>query len=593
MRRPRRLAPLVLTFGLLLAAGAGSAAHAAEKLKIEVDGVSGNLKRNVLATLSLEEARQKRKKELTEELIRRLHAKAPDEIGTALQPFGYYRPQVQSTLEREGTTWVARYRIDAGPQLFVTSLDLKVDGPGASDPGFTERVQSFPLRKGAPLFHPAYEVGKQSLVDYAAAEGYLDAEYKVNQIRIDQAAYTCDVVLHFDTGPRYLFGPVRFHQDFLDPALLRGYVNFKEGETLNVNKLLEMQTSLSGSPYFQRVEVLPREEEAKDLEVPIDVDLVPSKPQRWHFGLGYGTDTGPRGTASLELRHINREGHHFLAETTVSEIDKSFSSSYQIPGAYPRTDVISFDAGYAFLNPKTSESRIFKISSSLSQSIGIWRQSLSLGFQHEGFTIGLDKGTSHLLIPDASWSLVRADNRIYTTHGQKVQIDLRGADSSVLSNATFVQEKVEGIFIRSFAQRFRFISRAQVGDTQTNDFHELPPTIRFFAGGDQSVRGYAYQQLGDKDANGHVIGGKALMTGSVEVDYTYLEHWKFLDKWGVAAFFDAGNATSSLSTGVLEHGAGLGLRWVSPVGPVHLDFARALTQPGHPLRIHFTIGPDL
>lgn len=589
MKRARRLALTVLVVGLPFA----GAAQAAEKLKIEIDGVSGDLRRNVLATLSLEEARQKKKKDLTEELIRRLHAKAPDEIGTALQPFGFYRPQVQSTLEREGSTWVARYRIDAGPQLHVTTLDLRVDGPGANDPGFQERVQGFPLKQGDPLFDPAYDVGKQSLVDYAAAEGYLDAEYKVNQIRIDQAAYTCDVVLHFDTGPRYLFGPVTFHQNFLDPALLRGYVTFQQGETLNVNKILDMQTALSGSPYFQRVEVLPRQDQAQGLEVPIEVDLVPSKPQRWHTGLGYGTDTGPRGTASLELRHINREGHRAQASVTASQIDKSFTSSYQIPGAYPRTDVISFDAGYAFLSPKTSESRIFKVSAGRSESLGEWRQSLSLGFQREGFTIGLDKGTSRLLIPDASWSLVRADNRIYTTHGQRVQIELRGAEKSVLSNDTFLQEKVEGTFIRSFAGRFRFITRAQVGDTQTSDFHALPPTIRFFAGGDQSVRGYAYQQLGDKDAAGHVIGGKALLTGSVEVDYTYLEHWKFLDKWGVAAFFDAGNATSSLSSGSLERGAGVGLRWLSPIGPIHIDAAWAISQPGHPLRIHFTVGPDL
>jgi translocation and assembly module TamA len=287
---------------------------------------------------------------------------------------------------------VARYRIDPGPPLLVTTFDLRIDGAGAADPGFRNRVGSFPLRQGEILYHPAYEVGKQALVDYAAAAGYLDATYKVSEIRIDEAAYTCDVILHFDTGPRYLFGPVTFNQDFLDPAILRGYVTFKQGDPLDLNKLLEMQTALSGSPYFQRVEVLPREDQAQGLEVPIEADLVPSKPQRWHFGIGYGTDTGPRATAAFELRHINREGHRAQAEAKISEIDKSFTAGYQIPGPFPRTDVISFDAGYAFLNPKTSESRIFKLGSSLSESRGQWRQSVSLGFQREVFTIGLDGG---------------------------------------------------------------------------------------------------------------------------------------------------------------------------------------------------------
>ena len=105
------------------------------------------------------------------------------------------------------------------------------------------------------------------------------------------------------------------------------------------------------------------------------------------------------------------------------------------------------------------------------------------------------------------------------------------------------------------------------------------------------MRGYAYQQLGELDAGRHVIGGKDLLTGSVEVDYR-LPALHFLERWGVAAFFDAGNARNTFS-GKLETGTGVGLRWVSPIGPLRLDFAWAMTRPGHPLRIHLTVGPDL
>ena len=209
---------------------------------------------------------------------------------------------------------MATYRVDPGPPLKLTAVDVRVDGPGATDPGFRERVLSFPLHEGDVLYHPGYDVGKQTLVDYAAAGGYLDAAYTVNEIRVDQAAYTAAIVLHFSTGPAYLFGPVTFEQDFLDPDILRGYVTFKEGERLNVDKLLEMQAALSDSPYFQRVEVLPRQDQAENLRVPIEVELLASKRQRWHAGLGYGTDTGPRGTVALELRRINRHGHRGQSE---------------------------------------------------------------------------------------------------------------------------------------------------------------------------------------------------------------------------------------------------------------------------------------
>jgi translocation and assembly module TamA len=173
-----------------------------------------------------------------------------------------------------------------------------------------------------------------------------------------------------------------------------------------------------------------------------------------------------------------------------------------------------------------------------------------------------------------------------------VEFTLRGADESLLSNASFLQVSAQGKLIRSFADRFRFITRLQVGHTETDQLRELPPTIRFFAGGDQSVRGYGYQQLGPLDEAGHVIGGEDLLTGSVELEYRFLEKWLFLEKWGVAVFYDTGNAMRSFS-GSLEEGAGVGLRWVSPIGPIRADAAWALTEPGTPVRFHLTVGPDL
>lgn len=582
-----RLLLLAAVSSLLLAP---AAVHAAEKVRVEIDGLPRDLRANVLANLSLQEARGD--DDLTEERIRRLHTRSEEEIGLALQPFGYYRPTVQATLERDGDTWVARYVVDPGPPLKVTAEDLQIRGPGSTDAGFTDLARDFPLKQGETLFHPDYEAGKESLNKYAAENGYLDAAFDTNEIRVDLDRYTADVVLHFTTGPRYLFGPVVFHQNFLNPDLLRGYVTFEPGTPLNVDELLRLQDALSDSPYFQRVEVVTRQERAEGLQVPIDVNLTASKPQRWSTGLGYGSDTGPRASVGLELRRINRRGHRGESELRISEIEKSFRASYQIPGPYPRTDVLTFSAGYAQFDPASSESDTALIGVGRTQARGSWREGFSLNFQREEFTVGLDSGTAEMLVPQASWSRVKADDRIYTTHGQRVQVDFRVADDAVLSNVSFLQGKAEAKVIRSFADRFRFISRAQVGYTQTDQFRQLPPSIRFFAGGDQSVRGFAYEDLGERDEAGNVIGGKSLLTASVEVDYRFLERWKFLEKWGIAAFYDTGNALNSLGSS-LEQGAGLGLRWVSPIGPIRADVAFALSEPGTPLRFHFTVGPDL
>ena len=562
----------------------------AEKVRVEVDGLERDLRRNVMATLSLEEARGD--DDLDEDRIRRLHAKAPEEIETALQPFGYYRPAVQPALEREGDTWVARYTIETGPAIKVTRRDVQIVGDGSADSGFQELVREFPLAEGETLFHPDYEAGKTALEEYAAENGYLDAAYDVNEIRVDLGSYTSEVVLHYNTGPRYRFGPVTFNQDFLDPNLLRGYITWEQGEPLNVDELLEAQNALSDSPYFQRVEVLPRQEQAQGLEVPIEINLVASQKQRWTAGAGYGTDTGPRGTVGVELRRINRRGHRGQSEVRASEIEQSFSASYQIPGPYPRTDVLTFQVGYANLRPETSRSQNALVGAGLTQARGSWREAFGLHFQREDFEVGVDEGTSELLIPQASWNRVKADDRISATSGQRLQFEIRGAEEALLSNASFLQAEAEGKVITSFADRFRFIGRAQVGYTETDQFRELPPTMRFFAGGDQSVRGFEYQQLGPQDEEGNVIGGETLLIGSVEIEYRFLERWRFLEKWGIAAFYDTGNAMESFS-GSLERGAGVGLRWVSPIGPIRADAAWALSEPGRPVRFHLTVGPDL
>lgn len=590
---------------LLLLAAASPAFAAADKIKvkIEVEGLTRELRNNVLALLTLQDARGD--DDLDEDRLRRLHAKAPAEIEEALQPFGYYKPTVQSKLEKEGDTWVARYTVDRGPSLQVTSTDVQLLGPGNDDPAFRLLADDFPLRQGETLFHPDYEQGKAALDTYAARNGYLDGAYETNQIRVDLANYTADVVVHYTTGPRYLFGPVEFRQDFLDPDVVRGYATTRQGEPLNVDKVLEMQNALSDSPYFERVEVVPRQDQAVGLEVPIVVTLTPAKRQRWTTGLGYGTDTGPRGSVGLELRRINRAGHRGRSELKASEIEQTFQAAYEIPGYYPRTDLLSFNVGYSMLDNDTTESETILVGATRSQARGRWREAISLNLQREDFEVGPDRGRAELILPGASWSQVRADNRIFTTKGYRLQLDLKGADRSLGSNVSLLQGRVDGKLIRAFADQFRFITRAQVGYTQTDDFRDLPATLRFFAGGDQSVRGYGYQELGEKvckvpevdgvcpaEAGVATIGGKALLAGSVEIEFDFLEKWRFLEKVGVAAFYDAGNAFPSFS-GDLEHGAGMGLRFLSPIGPIRADAAFALSEPGTPLRFHLTIGPDL
>jgi translocation and assembly module TamA len=577
------IATAVRPLALVLLLPSLAAPLAAVPLRVEVEGVRRELERNIRSVLSLE---QEDEDELNEERIRRLHARAPEEIGEALQPFGYYRPQIRSELRQEGERWIARYEVDAGPPIEVASVALRITGAGGDDSRFRQIAQEFPVSQGDVLFHPDYEVGKEALTDYAAEAGYLDAEFEVSEVRVDLERYRADVVIHYDTGPRYRFGDVRFNQEVLDPDLLKGYVTFKRGEPLDVNKVLELQNALSDSPYWSRVEVVTAREEAQGLEVPIVVNLTPSKKQRFSGGVGYGTDTGARATAGWELRRINRRGHRGQVEAVGGEIERSLEMSYLIPGPYPRTDVLSLNAAYAEEVTDAIRSESALLGAQRTQSRGGWREALSLNYQREDFEVGLDQGVSELIVPGASYERVDADDRIYTRNGYRLRLGFQGAEESLLSDNTFLQASLDGKSIRTLGERHRVITRAEVGWLETDEFRRLPPRFRFFAGGDRSVRGFDYRSLGEKDEAGNVIGGEALLVGSLEYELRVLEDWS------AAVFYDTGNAFSAFGD-PLEYGAGFGIRWRSPIGPIRADFAWALSETDRPFRFHLNIGPDL
>jgi translocation and assembly module TamA len=584
VRRLGRGTLLIVT----LSAFAGAPAAAAVTVKVEVEGLRGAIADNVRATLSIAHADAP-----TADRVRQLHAQAPAEIERALQPFGYYQPHVNPSLVEQGERFTARYVIEPGALLRVAGVDLQLTGAGASDRGFRNVARRFPLRRGSPLVHAVYESGKQALVDYAAAHGYLDAAFASHEMRVDLAAYTARVRVAFHTGPQYAFGEVSFDEALIDVDLLQGYVPFRPGEPFDLRKLLQLQDALSSTPYFRRVEVIPAEkEEAVDRRLPIRVHLVPARRERWSFGGGYGPDTGPRATVGVDVRRVNRRGHRAEVQTNTSRIQRKFQGTYLVPKKEARTDFVTFSLGYDDLNSPTDQHRSALVSSGIDRARGRWREHYDLAYQREKFHVGPDRDTSKLLMPEGSLSLLQADDVLYPLHGRKLRVQLRGAHDGLLASTTFAQGIAEAKYVRQIAGPLRGLARVRLGYTATNEFRRLPGSLRFFAGGEQSVRGYGYQELTPRDAAGEPLGGDALVEGSIELDALLFQFRNF-GRFGAAVFYDTGNALNRLEVGHLKSGAGVGLRWLSPVGLVRADAAWALDEPGTPIRFHFSLGPDL
>lgn len=555
------------------------------RVNIVISGIDKPLEDNVRLFLSIEQ--QKDHALLSEGRIRRLHTKAVQEISRALQPFGFYRPVVTSELSLlKPESWQASYNIDPGLALPIKQFNFNISEEMGKDPEFQTLVQNFPLHPGDVFNHIEYENIKVSLARLASERGYFNARFTEHRVEIDLAAYTARIHLNYDGGPRYHFGDVLLKQDVLHDDLIRRYISFEQGTPYTLSQMIDLQQALNDSDYFRSVEVSPGVPQLDSREIPITVALTPRKPHRYSFGLGYGSDTGARAKFGWQIPRLNPSGHRFDTEAKISELGYSLTANYRVPVLNPRTDQMVYSAGVVNETTDTSESTVRTVGASLKRSHGNWRESISLNYQQEDFIIADESGDSTLLMPGINWNRTWGRDFIYTVDGLRFDINLRGASDKIISDTNFFQLQSGIKAIHPVGQHDRFITRGSLGSTWTDSFDQLPSSVRFFAGGAQSVRGYAYQSLGPVDETGQVVGGKHLMIGSIEYEHS------FSSKWGLAVFYDGGNAIDNLDD-KLERGAGFGFRWKSPVGPVRIDLASALTEDGRPWRLHINIGPDL
>jgi len=295
----------------------------------------------------------------------------------------------------------------------------------------------------------------------------------------------------------------------------------------------------------------------------------------------------PRGQLWRTVRKsVNEKGHRIDSHIEVSEIGYDLRANYRVPVLNPRTDQLVYSTSKEKEETDTNDSILTSVSVSLNHNRAKWREVLTLAYELEDFEVGDDSGDSVLLIPGVSWTRTWGSLFVNVVDGVRLDIGVRGASENFVSDTDFLQMRGGIKFITSIDPHNRFLIRGGFGTTETQDFEQLPSSIRFFAGGTQSVRGYGYEELGPTNDDGDVVGGQHLLTGSIE-----FEHY-FDDSWGAAVFLDAGNAIDDLDDD-LEQGAGFGLRWKSPVGPVRIDLANAISTDDKDWRLHVSIGPDL
>ena len=566
-----------------------SPSMAAVPLTVEVNGLDAPLKTNVLQFLDIE--KMKNDEELNERWIKRLHEQAPQEIREALQPFGYYVPDIQSQLTETEGGWLARYTVNKGKPVKITKRDVQWKGEGADNPVFQQSILNYRRKADNTLNHSEYESAKNEFMNLALSAGYPKATFTENAWLVDLEKNSAELTLHMETGPLYYFGDVRFSQDFLNPELLQQYVTLKKGDPYSYESLLEFQQNLIASNYAQEVTIDPLFHEAVDQQLPLDVLMKPITPHKFVFGLGYETDVGVRGSARWTDRLINRHGHHSDVYLKLSQKEGLLRGEYSIPVLRPLTDRWVSTTDYEYEVTPSTKSSTFELETAFVRR-NLTDTNFYKGFilaSSENFTIADDpQVTTNLFILGATARFSEMEEGMFPQNGHYLFSDLRGAAETLLSDTSFTRMHLKGIYMRGLGENGRITTRLEIGAALVNNFDIYPASLRFFAGGDNSVRGYEYESLGSVDEDGTVVGGKNVITCSFEYDHRVAESWV------LAGFVDAGNAYND-NLDKTYAGAGTGFRWLAPFGSIRVDIAWPVSeQPQlNDWRLHVGFGATL
>jgi translocation and assembly module TamA len=580
---------LSIAFFFALAAEAG----AAELLPVEINGLNAELQAYVRTAIDLPENKGKAKGvEISEGRLGYYVNNIVNLAETALEPLGYYSPEVKSRLQRNGTQVKIILDITLGPFVAVRQKAVVVEGAASKDRVIGFWLEGFEPEVGDPFNHGLYEDNKALINQALYDRGYFDQQNTRHEVRVTRAEQAADVDLQWQSGVRYRYGPVRFEGNHLRPGLLDKLVNFEQGNPYSQPQINRLQESLTKLDYFNGIEIVPDLENKRDGEVPIVVTVTQGKRTSQSASVRYGTKTGLGVEYGLERRWLNDRGHKLDITTAFAQNEQSLTTLYRIP-AFIWLDGW-YGIGMTARNEEytASNSRYAELFVNRSGQIRNWDLLASVNLRRERFDefipdINQDNPINlytAVLYPEFNATWRKADDPTYPTSGSAWLYQVRTGYEFESSDAAFIQASVKHKRIIGLNDGHRLLVRAEAGAIWSRNYTLFPPSLRFYAGGDQSVRGYSFKEIGEYLGEVN-FGGRYLLLGSVEYER------KLNAEWAVATFLDVGDAFER--TPQANFGLGAGARWRSPIGPVRLDVAYGFNGPKPGVGIHFAIGSEL
>ena len=526
-------------------------------------------------------------RDLSEREAQRLIGITPRQAKELLATAGYFNPTITPTVEHQPGRLVARFAIDPGTATTVEKVVINFIGAIAADTGGKpERIarirRDWSLREGEVFRQDSWDSAKGAVLKDLLTHDYPAARIADSEAYVDPKTHLSQLRLNVDSGPAFTFGDLqiqglkRYPRSLVDP--LNPIV---PGEPYSQEKLNELQSQLQDSGYFRSVFATIEVDPATARAVPVRLDLTENERKRLSLGIGFSTNSGPRAQVKWLDRQFTGRNWRLDSELKVDRLTRLLGADLAFPardngwrpsvGAhYERSDIVGetsdkINLGAHLASPDRVNERIWGISylgdkERIGNAVVNHRQGLVASYVR-------------------TWR--RLDNLLAPQRGTQTTLEIDAGPPGLVNRRALLRTTLHATWLAEPSPRWQTILRAQIGQITGASRQTIPGELLFRTGGDQTVRGYAYNSLGVAQ-DGAIVGGRLFALASAELVY------RITPAWGAAVFHDAGNAADSWREWRPVHGSGVGGRWRSPIGPVNLDLAygHAVRKP----RMHFSVG---
>ena len=533
--------------------------------------------------------------------LARLMALAEQDVRSLVGTLGYFSPVIRITRE-EALRPVIAITIEPGPATTVSSTNISFSGDiaNSTDPAIAAQKNALQnnwlLPNGQRFTQDAWDSAKTQALRDLVARRYPAGKLTDSLADIDPATSQANLLLKFDSGPMYRLGPLQVTGvSRYNPVLVPRLAQLKEGTVYDQRALVEAQQRIGASGYFDSATIF-IDPDSDPLAVPVQVQVREARLQKVVLGVGASTDSGPR--VSLEHTHNRAAGTDWRAVTKL-QLEK------KAPSAQTEWTSLPDEANWRWVGLARAERIDDNTLITTAQRLRFGRTQQSeridrnIYVQYDRARVsgtGLagnsnaDTGDGSAVSGNSVWTGRYFDSLPFPRRGYGLGFELGGGFTlSAAANAKrqpFTRGVARWLGIHTL-DGSRIAMRAETGAVLARDTARVPSGSLFRTGGDSTVRGYGYRDIGIRLPSGIVGPGRYMAVGSVEWQRPIKSNGLATD-WENTLFIDAGGVADRPQELRASVGVGTGVRWKSPIGPLQIDLAYGVKV--KQLRLHTTVG---